>query len=90
MGNGLTIGGNNQLAVYGSSLSNAGTLTLGGGGYGWLQIQNNVSLSGGGTVNLAGSSYLRGAGTTLTNVDNTIQGYGQVAIPTTLLIHKKD
>ena len=88
-GNGLTIDGNNQLILNGSTLSNAGTLTLGDStGYGWLQVQNNTALSGGGTVTLT-SAYLRGNNTTLTNVDNAIQGYGQVGDSGALAINNQ-
>jgi hypothetical protein len=82
--NGLTIASGGSLNVYGSSISNAGTISLTGGGYGgaYLGFNANTTLSGGGTVTLGGNGYnyiYQNAGNlTLTNVDNTIQGYGWI------------
>jgi hypothetical protein len=66
-------------------LTNKGTVQVDGGGGAntILQIGNSLSLSGGGTVNLSvasggGNAFLRGSGVTLTNVDNTIQGAGNI------------
>ncbi len=82
--NGLIVPSGDALYVYGSSISNAGAISLTGGGYGGSYlVLNNTALSGGGTVTLAGngSNYIQqngGGSYTLTNVDNTIQGYGQI------------
>jgi len=75
---------NNTTELLGT-LNNEGTLQVNGGGgpNGILDIGDNVTLTGGGTVNLAegsggGSPYIRQTvgGLTLTNVNNTIEGAG--------------
>jgi hypothetical protein len=83
-GNALDIAANSQLQVFGSSISNAGAITVSGGGFNAiLDIVGNASLSGGGAVTLntaagGGEAVIQGigAGPTLTNADNTIQGAG--------------
>jgi fibronectin-binding autotransporter adhesin len=74
-GNTVAIGGN-TLNVAGSSIINGGAITIGGGN---LTLQNNVMLSGGGTITTTSDTFINQAsgGLTLTNVDNTIQGTGQ-------------
>jgi len=86
-GNALDISNGLTLAVAGTSISNAGTITLNGGAgsNGFINIGNNVTLSGGGTVTLAtatggGDAIIQQSvgGLTLTNKDNTIQGNGAI------------
>ena len=67
----------------GGTYTNAGTIGLNStGAPTWLRIDGDVSLSGGGQVNLTvhGNNIIRGVAATdrLTNVDNTIQGLGQI------------
>src|SRR5579875_2482366 len=68
--------GDNQLTVSGISIINGGTITSADG---YLTLQNNVTLSGGGTITTTSVTFINQAsgGHTLTNVDNTIQGTGQ-------------
>ena len=57
-----------------TTLANAGTLTLASTGeYTTLNLDGNVTLSGGGVVNVTVAARILGAGT-LINVDNLIQG----------------
>ena len=88
----LTINGNytsdlnTQTYLYGT-INNNGNFQLNGGNgtNSYLQIANNVTLQGGGTLTLnvasgGGTDYIQQAasGLTLTNVDNTIQGAGVI------------
>ncbi len=75
------------------TINNTGTIQVNGGnGYNSaLEIANNLTLQGGGTVNLAtagggGQAIIEqpAGGTTLTNVDNTIQGAGSIGNGTAL------
>ncbi len=84
-GNILTTNLGTQLSVFGTQILNAGQIVLNGGGGAntLLTLDNNVTLSGGGTVNLnvaggGGSTFIQQGvgGLTLTNADNTIQGAG--------------
>jgi hypothetical protein len=76
---------NNTLTVNGGTISNAGTITINGGGgaNSILNLGASTALSGGGTLNLSttasggGSAYIQGNGTTLTNSE-TIQGEGVI------------
>jgi hypothetical protein len=86
--NGVTISSGSTYTVSNSSTTNLsgtiinqGTIQLNasGGSNSNLNTAGNVTLSGGGTVNLAtasGSAGIMGGNNTLTNVDNTIQGTG--------------
>src|SRR6202043_1685302 len=70
------------LNVFGSSINNAGTITLGATNFGTgLSLQGNVTLSGGGTVTLSnsGGNFIGGAAATdiLKNAE-TIQGAGNI------------
>ena len=70
------------------TFTNRGAVTFGtNGGNGGITIATvgNVTLNGGGTITMTSGSDIAGAGGTLTNVDNTIQGFSglgsdQVAI----------
>ncbi|HEY7388103.1 MAG TPA: S-layer family protein [Bryobacteraceae bacterium] len=74
-GNTVALGGN-TLNVGGTSIVNAGAITSANGN---LTLQNNVTLSGGGTITTTSDTFINqaSAGLTLTNMDNTIQGTGQ-------------
>ncbi len=74
-GNGLVIG--DTLTVFGSSLKNAGTITLPDT---TLSIAGDTTLTGGGTVQMSSNAYFNqnSGGLTLHNVDNTIEGAGQL------------
>jgi hypothetical protein len=62
------------LSVFGTSISNAGSISLGS----LLQLVNNVTLSGAGTLTLAGGQIgTNGNAYTLTN-QSTIAGYGTI------------
>ena len=63
-----------------SDLVNEGTITVGSGNQ-LLVNASAVSLSGGGTITLGTGSEIGGTSSsyTLTNVDNTIQGQGEIA-----------
>jgi fibronectin-binding autotransporter adhesin len=78
----LTLNNGTILTIFGSSINNAGTITLGGINFGTgLTLQGNLTLSGGGTVMLSNSTqnFIGGAATTdvLTNKE-TIQGAGNI------------
>ncbi len=85
-GNTLDFNGNTSLTVNGSQILNAGVININGGGNtnSYLYLPTNVTLSGGGTINLSttttgggGNAYLElTSGSTLDNVDNTIAGEG--------------
>jgi fibronectin-binding autotransporter adhesin len=85
-GNGLTVNsGFSQLNVFGTQIINAGAIKLNGGGgsNGTIDIAaSSVTLSGGGTLTMAagggGNAFVEGNGSTLINVDNTIQGVGVI------------
>lgn len=84
--NSLSILTGQTLVVAGASISNAGAITLNGGAgnNGFLNIGNNVTLTGGGTLTLSTTALNGGnaviqqsvSGLTLTNANNTIQGNG--------------
>ena len=63
-----------------SDLVNEGTITVGSGNQ-LLVNASAVSLSGGGTITLGAGSEIGGTSSsyTLTNVDNPIQGQGEIA-----------
>ena len=74
-----------SLTISGTSISNAGSIVINGGGATntSLILDSNVTLSGGGKLTLStagggGDAFIQpGAGSvTLTNVDNTIRGNG--------------
>ncbi len=86
-GNALDISTGLSLGVAGTSISNAGAITLNGGAGadGLLNIGNNVALSGGGTLTMSvagggGNAFIEQSGGSfaLTNADNTIQGDGTI------------
>jgi hypothetical protein len=86
-GDSLTITGGNTLTINGTSIANAGKIIIDDStGVAALGIAagHNVTLTGGGMVTLndttgAVAALIRGgAGSTLTNVNNTIQGAGQI------------
>src|SRR6202167_3519361 len=83
-GDSLTIGNNQSLVVAGN-ISNAGQILISAGANNtFLSISGAVSLSGAGTVTLSmsdgGVAVINesGSGAVLTNVNNTIQGRGQI------------
>ena len=60
------------------TFTNRGSVTFGSnGGNGGITIATvgDVTLNGGGTITMSSGSAITGAGGTLTNVDNTIQGF---------------
>jgi PEP-CTERM motif len=66
-----------------NTITNKGTFLINGGGGSdtIVNLGTNVGLQGGGVVTLSdvgGGSFLRGDGVTLANVDNTIQGAGNI------------
>ena len=76
-----------------NSMTNEGDLSIGGTNAATdLQIDEAVTLDGGGTVTLTHSSLSRitddDGGGVLTNVDNTIQGRGQVGIDAVQIINE--
>ena len=85
-GNGLSMNGGTTLNIAGPSWSNAGSFVINGGGGSntFVELGGNAALSGGGTVQMnvnpssGGSAFLRGSNVTLTNVDNTIEGAGNI------------
>jgi len=91
---GNTLLASHALNIFGGSILNSGALDITGTpGFTILELENSATtLSGGGTVTLdstAASAYLRGNGVTLTNVDNTIQGFGTIGDSGTLAIPMK-
>jgi len=83
----LNVGLNSSLTVFGASISNDGALTVTGGSgtNSSLQLSNNVTLTGLGTVTLSygdhnGNAFVEqsGGSFTLTNSTNTIQGDGVI------------
>jgi Big-like domain-containing protein/beta-propeller repeat-containing protein len=83
-GDSLTIG-NNQTLVVAGNISNAGQILISAAANNtFLSISGAVSLSGGGTLTMSmsggGVAVINesGSGAVLTNVDNTIQGRGQI------------
>jgi hypothetical protein len=90
VGNGLTL-------LVAGNISNSGNILLNGSGsYSVLQIAtgNNALLSGGGTVTMsnAGTNLINqqtsGGGSILTNVDNLIQGAGQIGWDGLVLVNQ--
>ncbi len=85
-GNSLNILTGEALAVAGTSVINAGQITLNGGAgsNGIIEIENNVTLSGSGTLTLSasgsGNAYIEqsGGSFTLTNEGSTIEGNGVI------------
>ena len=77
----MTIGDHAVLPL-GGTIDNTGTIALDSTGHkAELQISGDgITLQGGGEVTLSGHALIAGAGstTTLTNVDNTISGAGQI------------
>src|SRR5579885_3147802 len=83
-GNSLTISDNLQFIVAGT-LSNSGQITLNASGHNtFLTFSGSVTITGGGTINLiqttsGGPPILNNTNNgAFTNVDNTIQGAGQI------------
>lgn len=88
----LMIPGGGNLSVFGTSIANAGKIVLDDtNGVAQLGIGGNVMLTGGGTVTMndttgAVAAVLTGVpGTILTNVNNKIQGSGQIGGQFTLV-----
>ncbi|MGD1031904.1 MAG: choice-of-anchor D domain-containing protein, partial [Opitutaceae bacterium] len=87
----------NSATYVNGSIVNSGTIgiTSGGGGYNsYLELQGNTTLSGGGTVTLgssdgSGTAYIlqTGSNLTLTNADNTIEGFGVIGNGTLAVIN---
>jgi phosphodiesterase/alkaline phosphatase D-like protein len=79
-GSTVTVGSQETIFLQGA-ITNKGTLAISAvTSSANVQLSGNVSLSGGGSVTMSNntSNFIIGAGNTLTNVDNTIQGAGQV------------
>jgi hypothetical protein len=83
-GDSLTVSNNTSLVV-GGNISNAGQIQVSATTNNtFLTISGNVSLSGGGTLTLTSTNVgipvinETGSAAVLTNVDNTIQGFGQI------------
>ena len=85
--NSLNVALNATLTVLGTSVSNDGALTVtaGSGNNSFLDVGNNVTLSGAGTLTLSygdhnGSAFVQqtGGSFSLTNASNTIQGDGVI------------
>ena len=71
---GAFVGNNNTTTTLVGTITNLGSISLNSiGNFTDLSINGNVTLKGGGMVNLAAADRILGSGT-LTNVDNTIQG----------------
>jgi hypothetical protein len=75
--------GNNTFFVVGGALNNSGSISLQSGGNDTrLRISSNTTLSGGGTIALSSNGNNRidatTTGLTLTNVNNTIEGGGEL------------
>jgi hypothetical protein len=70
------------LFPYGPNLVNQGTINIGpGNGLDFAQPSINVTMSGGGTINLTGSgTQLDGGGSGLVNTNNTIHGVGFIGV----------
>ncbi|MBS0558591.1 MAG: hypothetical protein JSR21_00905 [Proteobacteria bacterium] len=97
----LTIGsGSTYTASNGAStfllgtIANDGTIAVlgGSGANGYLAMGGDVTLSGGGAVVLStrsggGSAYIHGNGTTLTNVNDTIEGTGVIGDGNMVLVN---
>ena len=87
-GNTLNISPGQTLTVHGGSIINQGAITIDAtpGNNANFNIANggSTSLTGGGTVTLSssgsGTASIAGSGSTLTNVDNTIEGTGNIAL----------
>jgi fibronectin-binding autotransporter adhesin len=85
---------NNSNTYLLGTIDNVGTIEQigGGGNNGALDIANNVTLTGGGTVTLdtqsgGGVAIIQGNGNTLTNTNNTIQGTGNIGDGSLLLVN---
>ncbi|MBZ5724381.1 MAG: hypothetical protein LAP87_05230 [Acidobacteriia bacterium] len=83
LGNLRTVGGGNT--VLAGTIDNVGTITMAGGNIGLnlqMFVPGSATLTGGGTINMAGGlidGYTpNGAPGSLTNIDNTIQGSGNI------------
>ncbi|HXZ14998.1 MAG TPA: hypothetical protein VEH77_03355, partial [Roseiarcus sp.] len=90
-GNTLVISSGERLDIFGPSLVNAGAIQITAGtNNAQLSTDGPVSLTGGGTVTLSNSAtneaYIAQAvgSSPLTNVDNTIQGFGNIGSNTSL------
>jgi hypothetical protein len=84
--NSLTIDNGSSLTVNGGPISNAGTITQNSSGYSTdliISSGTSVSLTGGGVLSLSNNTNNRIYGygdASLTNVNNTIQGSGQIGV----------
>ncbi|MGD1031902.1 MAG: hypothetical protein ABSA05_12270 [Opitutaceae bacterium] len=96
--NGTYANGANTSTYVNGSIVNHGTIALTAGNSGlssYLQLQGSTTLSGGGTLTLgssdgSGTAYIQqsGGSATLTNADNTIQGYGTIGNGTLTLVNQ--
>jgi hypothetical protein len=69
------------LFPFGPSFVNQGTITIGpGNGLNFVQPSVNVTMSGGGTINLTGTGNFSGFEDTVLNTNNTIHGWGCICI----------
>ncbi len=86
-GDQLLFGNNTQLNVNGA-LNNAGTISVSStSGNAILSIAPGNSISGGGAITLSGNAFLTGSGT-ITNVDNTITGSGNVGNNSIIIVNQ--
>ena len=76
---GTFIADDNSTTQLSGTITNSGTMTIHSTGDATqlMLTGGDVMLNGGGTVTLVGSAYIDGSNR-LTNVDNTIQGYGNI------------
>jgi hypothetical protein len=79
------------LTIAAGTLTNAGSILVGSATSATLLIDHNVTLSGGGTVTLAGLSLItdNGGGFTLTNVNDKIVGAGALGAEFGLFINNQ-
>ena len=72
------------------AIVNDGTFAINGAsGDAIVNLGSAVTLSGGGTVTMSGSAFLRGSSLTLTNTNDTIQGAGFIGDSGALAINNK-
>ena len=72
------------------AIVNDGTFAINGAsGDAIVNLGSAVTLSGGGTVTMSGSAFLRGSSLTLTNTNDTIQGAGVIGDSGALAINNK-
>jgi hypothetical protein len=69
---------NSAVFTVGGTVKNSGTITINGTGA-VLSFDRDTTLQGGGKITLSGGS-IQTSGGTLTNVDNTISGFGSISV----------